>query len=556
MASRVVYIERSDRGSRLNGVRLISPRADDAWTAPRAAAERAEAEDSAVPEAAAWIAARVTPPGKIAMLVLDADGGVCAWATVPGHDPGVVEAVVRQQADGIGDPRQADADSSSARADVLWYYAPGQSDSTIQSLVSSRLDPASEFDSRERAAVLAVGDGMGRVLVDQIDRMGIECGVACTIWHAMAAAWDPSGQWRAPHPAGPDKVVAESAAGVTAVLLVEPSGKLLWAWSREGRLLAAGSMRLPMRRDASAEAPQDIPLLPGDCAARLAGDWLAWSAQIAVAPSRVVMLVPTIAQDESEGSLGAGGFGRAVARGWQGAAVDVAVHDDPVGATLRRVSELIEERDGMLTVEETLDPSRTLVALTVRPGGAHRKLYIWSSLAVTAGAVVVGALAWGLRLQATRLGTLTRQVESSWKDTFKEVKLARPPMPGMEDKELHIEVERVRRESMPIAGVEQARPIVREFETLSNVLALPDFELTSISIDSRAGTVSIQVNAPDLASAEALSDALGRIAGSDVTSWSFSPGGRAPGSDKVPCSYTGVLAAPPGPPPAPAGGSS
>lgn len=483
------------------------------------------------------------------MLVLDADGGVCSWATVPGRDPSVVEAVIRQQVDGMGDQRQGEGDSSGGHADVLWYYAPGSADSTIQSLASSRIDPGSDIDTRERASVLAVGDGVGRVLVDQVDRLGIECGVACTIWHAMAAAWDPSGQWRPPA-AGSGEVVADSAAGVTAVLLVEPSGRLLWAWSSGGRLRAAGSMRLAVRRDGAGEGLADVALLTAQCASRLTADWLAWSAQVAEAPTRVVMLAPSAVDDGGEGpgekSLGIAGFGQAVASGWQGTAVDVVVHDDPVGATLSRIAELIDERDGVVTADEALDPARTLVGLTVRPGGAHRKLYIWSSLAVAAGAVVVGILAWGLRVQATSLSTLSRQVEASWKDTFKDVKLPRPPMPGMEDKDLEVEVERVRRESMPISGVEQARPIVKEFETLSNVLALPDFELLSMSIDSRAGTVSIQVNAPDLASAEALSDALGRIAGSEVTSWSFSPGSRAPGSDKVPCTYTGVLAAPQG----------
>lgn len=158
-------------------------------------------------------------------------------------------------------------------------------------------------------------------------------------------------------------------------------------------------------------------------------------------------------------------------------------------------------------------------------------------------------------MQASRLNALTRQVEGAWKETFKQVKLARPPMPGMEVMDLQSEVEKAKRETAPLTGVEQARPIVKEFETLSNVLALPDFELTSISLDSRVGTVSIQVNAPDLASAEALSEALGRIAGSEITSWTFVPGSRPAGSDRVPCTYTGTFPPASGPQP-PTGGTS
>ncbi len=552
MASRVVYIERSQRGSHLTGLRLVTPRSDESWAAP---ALSPDGEDAGVNAAAAWIAARLAPAGKVGMFVLDADGSVCSWATVPGTEPSVVDAVVRQQSGGMGESKTVDGSdgaSGNDRADVIWYYAPGAADSTIQPLSSTRLDPDSDLDGRRRAAVLAVGDGIGRVLVDQIDRLGVGCGPSCSIWHAMAASWDPSGQWRQPAKSSSDHVVAESAAGITAVIVVEPTGRLLWAWSRQGKLLAAGSLRLPVRRTGEAENESDAPQLPRESAARLASDWLAWSAQLALAPDRVVMLAPSVAEAPGEHSLGAGGFGRSVAASWSGAAVDLVLHDDPIGATLTRLAEIIDERDGVISAEESLDPARSLVNLTVRPGASHRRLYVWSSLAVTAGAVVVGALAWGLRLQASGLSSLARQVDMSWQATFKDVKLPRPPMPGMESMDLRAEVDRVKRESMPIAGVEQARPIVREFETLSNVLALPDFELISMSLDSQRGVVSIQVNAPDLASAEALSDALGRIAGSDVSSWTFIPGSRPPGSDKVPCTYTGVL----GPSGTPAAGGS
>ncbi len=552
MAQRVVYIERSERGSRLTGARLVSSRTDERWEAPPEAGQDGE---QTVERAAEWIVSRSGNSRRLAMLVLDAEGSVCFWTTVPAADPAMVEAIVRQQADGMDDrpADTADGAGSSGRASVFGFYAPGASDSTIQPLASSRVDGGQESDGRRRTAVMAITDGIARVLVDAIDRMGVQCEGSSSIWHALALAWDPPAAGRPSPPS--EHVVADSPAAPIAIVVVEPRGRLLWAWSQSGRLLVGGGARLATRRNSSPDQPEvEVPLLTRDLAARLTADWLAWAAQVAIAPDRIVAIIPTSAQEAQDDSLGAGGFGRALAQAWGQAPVDVAVHEDPIGATLHRIADQLEDRDEAATPARTPEPGSMLVSLSSRPGGAHRRMYLWTSLAVTAGAVCIGALAWGLRVQASRVNALSRQVEDSWKDSFKEVKLARPPMPGLEMMELKSEVERVRHETLPISGVEPARPIVREFETLSQVLALPDFDLTSIALDSQSGRVTIQVNAPDLSSAEALSDALGRIADSAVASWTFVPGTRIPGSDKVPCTYTGAFQAPSAA--KPAGGSS
>lgn len=547
MASRVLYIERTDRGSKLANLRLVTLRAAESW--PAGSGE--DGEETLLDRAVKWLAARVPAPAKVSMLVLDASGAACSWATVPSADPTLVDAVVRQHAGGFGEGR-GDESASDSAGGVFEFFAPGPNDSTIQALAWPPQDEPA-LDGRRRAGVIAVSDGIARVLLDKIDRSGIECGFSCTIWHALGLAWDPSA---ASHTVPEDggRVVADSVAGPVAVIAIEPQGRLLWCWSRGGRILAGGAMRLAMRRSADGDPAGDVPLLTTDVAGRLAADWLAWSSQVAAAPDRVVVLSPELSQENAGGSMDAGAFGRAIAAGWPGASVDVMVDADPVGATLRRVADVLDEREDVVKPQEAMDPSRSLVSLTTRQGGSHRKLYVWSSLAVTAAAVVVGTVAWGLRVQASRLNVLAHQVEASWKETFKQVKLARTPMPGMEVMDLQTEVERAKRESAPLTGLEQARPIVREFETLSNVLALPDFELTSISLDSRVGSVLIQVNAPNLASAEALSEALGRIAGSEIVSWTFVPGSRAAGSDKVPCTYTGSF--PPSATSSAAGGSS
>lgn len=542
MTTRVVYIERSERGSRLTGVRLVTPRGDERWSAVSVGSAESGGDES-IDDAARWIASRVSPAPQLDLVVLDADGSVCLWSTVPGSDPALVEAVVRQHAESGSEAGGdgSDSSSSSGRLSVIGYYAPGAADSTIQPLGWTTFAPQTALDGRRRSAILAVGDGVPRLLIDRIDSQGVGCGMVVTIWHAMARAWDPS----VPRLRGTDHddpVVLQSPAGPAAIILIEPAGRVLWAWSLEGRLVAGGAMRMPARRH-SPDAPPDTPLLTADAAARLASDWLAWSAQVALAPERIIVLAPSSAQEASEGSIGAARFGQGISAAWPTATVDLAVHDDPVGATLMRVAERLDDRDGIIPVEEAMDPSRSLVSLSTRPGGSHRTLILWSSLAITAAAAGVGVFAYGLRVQASNLSLLARQVEGSWKQDFSQVTLAKPPMPGLEVMELRTEVERARRETAPLVGIEQARPILKELETLSHVLALPDFELTNISLDSLRSSVTIQLNAPDLASAEALNEALGRIAGSDISTWTFVPGTRTPGSDKVPCTYSGVFAA-------------
>jgi hypothetical protein len=448
----VCYIERGGGGAVIRRLRLVGAGVVRQWTAP----ERSLAPDEAGPGVAAaragarWIAEALSSVGvrRLAGVCVDADGAVCAWLSAPSPDPSVVQATIAQSA--------AESDGSGAgvgAARLLAMSAPDGAaglagDTSVQALatidpndeaaaprraLSLRRPAAATPGAKHRYAVLAVPDAPVRVLLDELDALGVEVACALSLWHALASAWDAGAGSRS------SRVVA-SDAPPAAVLMVDPAGSLVWAWTREGELVAGGAMRLATRargleRDAAgnssaasdglitaqqaaaaknpsppADAPtpmgpgEDVALIdftPAD-AGRLTMDWLAWSAQLGHCPRRVVCLsVPTLTGGPDAGSGGPEALARNLARVWPNATIDGAVHQDPVGATLARLAGLGAQGDdpapapadaSALPVEQR--PRAVLTGLSSRPGRADRRLYQWVAAALAAGALVVGALGW------------------------------------------------------------------------------------------------------------------------------------------------------------------
>ncbi|MEO0716797.1 MAG: hypothetical protein AAFY58_07390, partial [Planctomycetota bacterium] len=89
-------IERRERGGVIERVRLIGPGDRDAtW-------QRTSEEPDEAPRAAAeWVREHVRK-GRV-RVVVDTDGGVCSWLTVPGGEAHVLEAMVRQATGSLGE---------------------------------------------------------------------------------------------------------------------------------------------------------------------------------------------------------------------------------------------------------------------------------------------------------------------------------------------------------------------------------------------------------------------------------------------------------------------
>ena len=87
MSGRVCYISRTDRGSRIDKIRLVGARTDEQWTAPGAAAPGEDGElfeERPIAQAAEWVRARTLGEkgrtGELGLICLDSEGTGCRRA--------------------------------------------------------------------------------------------------------------------------------------------------------------------------------------------------------------------------------------------------------------------------------------------------------------------------------------------------------------------------------------------------------------------------------------------------------------------------------------------
>lgn len=442
----VCYIERDLGGAVIKRVRLVAAGLSRSWTAPEA--KTLSAQPSSGPGAAVmgtrtaakWIAETVQSVGlkRLAWVCLDAEGSVCAWLSAPGPERSVIEASIAQAAQdagtgdgaGLGAGRllamasPSGAMGLSAMPDISVQAlaneeeeleraetaAGGAASATKTKAVASRRGKVTTLDKKQRYAVLAVADAPARVLLDELDQLGIEVEGVCSLWHAMARAWGESVAANGAARGTGD--LLEQGGDARAIVLCEPGGRVVWSWSAGGELLAGGTIRLAQTSRPGGEVAPE-PLVDGATrrlqedagppslhftraeAGRLVMDWLAWSVQLGRSPRRVVCLAtPTLTDGSVEG---AGVLGRTLAAQWGGATVDAGTYDDPVAATLSRLAGLGTDDHPAPNLPASSTSSRSaLVPLCERPGRADRAMYRWAAGGVLLGAAAVGALGWQL----------------------------------------------------------------------------------------------------------------------------------------------------------------
>jgi hypothetical protein len=520
LSGRACYLGRAGRGDALAQVRLVGTGTDEAWEGPAAGGDPAEVS-LRISDAAAWTAERAMrgdgPRGEVALLVVDVEAGACAWLTVPSSDESVVAAALAQGGEGGSPGTGAWAPPTPTESSVQALAAPPERGRNGKAARSA--------GSVQKLAVVAVPDVSARLFIDALDDRGVFVDRAVSLWHAMAMAWDPAGPAAGSRLSGQD---VASSAPVTGIVVVDPVGRLVWSWSRAGELLAAGSLRLVQDR-----AGNDSALVVGKPeVGRLAADWLAWSLQIGIAPARVVCVGPSTA--EQEGALSQQELGMSLGRLWPGATVDLAVHDDPIGATLRRLAGMEEE------APVPQDGRTTLVELSRRPGRAHRAVYRWASLAGLAAAAALVVVAWksfaasgaGRHEQAKVHGGM---VETAGKLAPPANDIEREKLNSQPAAYLETKVDAKRKTANPAAALDSAKPILQELDTLAVVLgsgAGSGIELDQLSLLN--SNVTLVVAVPDTRTGEDLAHALTEVAGSHVRwgqpNWdSNRGGGKHPG---------------------------
>ncbi|MCW5776288.1 MAG: hypothetical protein KIS87_07620 [Phycisphaeraceae bacterium] len=510
MTARVCYLERADRGGRIERVRMIGARDEDSWTLRATDPSDPVALGASMREAAEWVRERLAATGdRLSSVCIDADGSLCGWVTSASAAPEVVGAMIRQGVAAAGEteegPSPVGGTSLSLSPDLEI-----EGGASVQALAEDSAERKRAGQERRRLAVLAVPDASVRLFLDHLDGLGVETPPVRSIFHAASLAWDPTA--RAGAGAMSDRIVAESV-GTSAVVLTDPRGRLLWAWSRGGELLAAGGMRLP-RTQPRPTTDEDESLVRGPERAeiavssaelaRLVGEWIAWASQLGAAPSRITLVMPGRAWTDGGGL---GGAAAALGAAWPGSTIDAADENDPIAATVRVAME-----HGDAPGEPM--PSTALVALSRRPGRTHRAMIHWASAAIAAVGVGLGVLATQVWRSAGIARDHGRDARERW---FERAATIHPVVtnPQVRDPidELERELERQRRALRP-RGYRSFMPVMQELETLSHIIGNDMISLERLSISNTS--VLLIVNVPDTAAYEELRAALSRIAGSKV----------------------------------------
>lgn len=502
MSDRACYIRRTDRGARIVQARLLSERSDESWNA--GAADDAETAALNAAESARWVKERLAEtrsPRKLDTLCLDVDGAVCSW--IKGRDADA--ELIRSAVEGAQGPA-AGADEDGLDP----HQTPGVADRLPRLPLEVSYDLLDRDSGEGRTAVLAAPDAPARLFLDQIDALGVRVERVITFWHALAEAWDPGAKGSAAQ--GPDIITAEHPPAAV-VAIDHDAARLIWAWSQNGALLACGSMRLKTARP---PASPNAPVVAGEDraaaevhdhdVARLAADWLGWSAQTGVCPARVVVV-----GRPADTGMSPREIGTALTRAWPGSLTDLAGCDDAVAETLRRA---LDAR-----------PINAFAPLTDRPTRAHRSAYRSAAAALVIASVCVAVLAGLFFARAARTRAMADDIRAERTEVLSRV-----------DPALVTDPFALRTIEASIAALERRtgalrednpRPILPELETLSLVLSAPGISVDEIDITDTV--VTIKARLADVQAAEQLDQALRRVGGSQLrwTGPSVTPGRSA-----------------------------
>ncbi len=515
------YIERTGGGQRIARAQLVTAGGVAQWEQK----DDASAVDQAR-KAASWIAhqlAQTDRPRVLDLLCVDTDGGVCTWLDAPAHEPAILVAALRQ-----GDDLNA---ASLGSAMLPWQSLTAMDDATIQALG----EPG--HAGGQRVAAMGLPDASVRVVLDALDDLNIVVQRVISIWNAMAMVWDP-----AEHVDQDDPLVVTASSSVRAVVMLDPAGRLIWCWSHCEKLIACGSARLALSHDLEVDnqqiqqtdndQPQHMPILSEADIGRLMTDWLGWSSQLGVAPSRILCLgpMPSLGDDDSRTRLSAARIGKALGERWAGASVDLVLEPDPVGVTLDRLC----VRDRTLG---DADEARVLVGLSHRSGRAHRSLYRWGAMLI----VLLGILFIVGGVRRFQVAALARESAGKIQSRLIETLQAKAPeaafstYPGDELQKL---INKLSPAAMTQSDSElRYVPIMEELATISLVVARPDVTLKKI--DLRREIAMFTVSVPSTAAGESLIRAMDDIAGSHVR-WTGNIESNRRGQDERTVRFTGT----------------
>lgn len=557
MSGTVCYLERATGGSLIRRVRLVSPGLDRSWIADAPAEPGLPlapgAALAAARAAARWVAEQTGRGNReLEAVCVDPEGSLCLWLSAPSSSPAVIVAAMAQGKSSFdGDGAGGGSGSGGAETSPLAVAAEGvgftrsvQALATVEGRQPGRRGLRGRAEAEEgdgvlqthRMGVVSVADAPVRVFLDELDALGIEVRRVESLWHAIAAAWDPGSSVRR---SGEDRdsdllrdVASQSPC--TAAVVVDPPGRLVWAWSSGGELLAGGTMRVlgvsptkpapagggaevevagAAKRLVGAEAgggAEGVGVLCGPAeVGRLVADWLAWGAQLGRSPTRILCVGPTEEPGGPGGSPTA--LAAALVRAWPGATVDAAPDEDPIGATLGRLS-----AGGARPNEEAEDPRRALITLTQRPGRLHRRFYHWAAAAILAMTILVGVLGWKLSAAAADGHAAAESLRIARLEMLAPLEKVAPGVSESPAPEIVLRSTLQKLQGDKVKIVHE-RPTLREFARVLEALeGREGVRLDEVMIYEVSGTVLLSLPENDSLTGPAVTQALQGIPGSMV----------------------------------------
>jgi len=509
LSDRICYLERTDRGLALSGIRLVGTHADDHWDAT--AGGSPDAVLQTIEDAAVWIRQRLKAGGGTSkffpVLCLDTDGTICTWTKPEDNSPEMIAAAIDQ----LDVEQDDDALEGEMQSSIGERFPDLPLEVNYESLSAEQTSEGS------RRAVVATPDISARLLIDQLDSMGIRIGRVENLWSLIAMGWDPG----APHrsSARDSQRVVSTDDPVCGCVVMDPNrARLIWTWSKRGQLIAAGSMRIG--HDSSG------PVLHESDLSRLCADWLSWATQLGVAPMRVVMVLPenepeihpesqsdsgseSHAKSESKGGFDRAKIGSMFSSHWPMATTDLVTEADPILATLRAVHNGEDSTKGKNTHAGDL---------TNRPGRSHRSMYRWAAAALILAGSAVGWTAMTLYGQGSVTASQAKGVRAQMVD---QIMRLQPPVADLRlpTAELQARLSRLVSRTGPMQ-VTAPKPVLEELETVSFVLGMSGIDIDSISLTNTLATLKIRTE--DLALAEQINGALRSIEGSHIQ-WRAQP---------------------------------
>lgn len=482
---------------------MVSSHSDDHWEAPASGSPDAIIET--IDDAAVWIRQRLKSGGgssrKLNLLCLDTDGAICTWTKPEDTSPEMITAAIEQ----------LDADHDEDALEGSFHSSMGERFPNLPLEVHFEPLNAENTSEGSRRAVVATPDVPARLLIDELDSMGTRIGSVETIWSLIARCWDPGSEHNSGAKAS-SRVVTTDDPVCGSVIMDVKRARLIWTWSKQGELIAAGSMRVGFGQDGPMISPSDI--------SRLCNDWIGWATQLGVAPMRVVMVLP----EQLEG-LDRAQIHSEISKHWPMATTDLIAEDEPLLATLRKANDLLAEK----AFEQSHEGE-----LTNRPGRAHRSMYRWASLALIIAGAAVSWTAWQLYNQGSETQQLAKASRSSM---VEQIMKLQPPIQDLRlpETELQARLNRLRAKSGPVQ-VAPNKPILEELETISFVLGMTGIEIESIQLTHTL--VKLQIRTEELSLAEQINEALRSIEGSNIQ-WRASPDFTRRG-ELIEASFSGV----------------